>query len=97
MYKQHVGNKNGPPAALAIAGIASCGIQGLNHGIDSSLPVTIVSMWLVPKTIHLFPPSSGSLIFAFPLSPRCLVLITLSQLQVAPLLYLGISLESYRM
>lgn len=65
---------------------------------DSSLPVSIFSTWLLPKAMHVVPPSAGSLtLLAFPLSPHHLVLSTLSQLlQLASSLYLGISCGSHR-
>lgn len=68
---------------------------GTIESFDSSLPLTIFYIPLVPKTFHVFSSGTGSLTLAFLLSPHYLVLITLL-LQVASWLYLGISCTSYR-
>lgn len=96
-------NKTDPlptPAVLAVTDVAFFGTRlRTMEFFDSSLPVTIFSIWLVPRTIHLFPPSGRSLTSAFLLHPHGLLLITLCLsylLQVASVLYVGISCTSCR-
>lgn len=103
MEKYYVQNtfqsKTGPlpiPAIHAVADMAFFVILTLNHGV---LWFFLASYHLLhsisSKTFHVFSSSARSLPLAFPLSPHCLVLITVL-LQVASLLYLDISCTSYR-
>lgn len=86
-----------PTSAIhAAADMAFSDILTLNHGV---LWLFLASYHLLhsvsSQTFHVFSPSARSLPLPFPLSPHRLILITLL-LQVASLLFLGISCTSYR-